>query len=160
MKSNIIQLRRKLNEVYTVEPNDLGFPYLTSLYRRINIFLKRMPFIIIVPASLLGALLLSVFLAIWLSVWPQCFNMDFKALFVETVTAHLLIIRRPYCSYFTRIKPWEILRSMETCLKRSSSFLLLCYIFAFIFTTWVNMVGWSSLYGICFTFYSHSHVLL
>lgn len=61
MKSNIFQLRRKLNEVYVVEPNDLGFPYLTSLYRRINIFFKRMPFIIVVPASLLGALLLSVF---------------------------------------------------------------------------------------------------
>lgn len=61
MKSNIIQLRRKLNEVYVVEPNDLGLPYLTSLYRKTNIFFKRMPFIIIVPTSLLGALLLSVF---------------------------------------------------------------------------------------------------
>ena len=61
MKSNIVQLRRKLNEVYVVEPNDLGLPYLTSFYRKINIFFKRMPFIIVVPASLFGALLLSVF---------------------------------------------------------------------------------------------------
>jgi len=60
MKSNLIQLRRKLNEVYMVEPNDLGLPYLTSFYRRINIFFKRMPFIIVIPASLLGALLLYV----------------------------------------------------------------------------------------------------
>ncbi|MBI4973337.1 hypothetical protein HZC27_01875 [Candidatus Roizmanbacteria bacterium] len=61
MKSNIIQLRRKLNEVYVVEPNDLGLPYLTAFYRRVNVFFKRMPFIIIVPAALLGALFLSVF---------------------------------------------------------------------------------------------------
>jgi len=61
MKSNIMQLRKKLNEVYVVEPNDLGLPYLTALYRRINVFFKRMPFIIVVPASLISALFLSLF---------------------------------------------------------------------------------------------------
>jgi hypothetical protein len=61
MKSDIIRLRRKLNEVFVVEPNDLGLPYLTSFYRRINIFFKRMPFIVVIPASLIGTLFLTFF---------------------------------------------------------------------------------------------------
>ncbi|MFA5135802.1 MAG: hypothetical protein WC489_00230 [Patescibacteria group bacterium] len=58
MKSNFGRLKHRLNEVYNVEPNDLGLPFLTLWYRRVNKYFKRMPFRIVVPASLLGALLL------------------------------------------------------------------------------------------------------
>lgn len=47
-----------MEEVYMVEPNDLGYPLLTRLYRRINRYFKRAPFIIVIPASLAFALTL------------------------------------------------------------------------------------------------------
>ncbi|MCX6731299.1 MAG: hypothetical protein NTZ55_05620 [Candidatus Roizmanbacteria bacterium] len=39
-----------------VEPNDLGIPFLTIPYRKINVFFKTAPFIFIVPLSILGAI--------------------------------------------------------------------------------------------------------
>jgi hypothetical protein len=48
-------LKQRLKEVNIVEPNDLGIPQLTALYRKINIFFKTAPFIFIVPISILGA---------------------------------------------------------------------------------------------------------
>ena len=48
-------LRNKLREVYVVEPNDLGFPFLTNIYRKIIIFFKTAPFLIVVPLALFGA---------------------------------------------------------------------------------------------------------
>jgi len=57
MKSNFISLKNKLHEVSIVEPNDLGFPLLTFFYRRINVYFKKMPFLFIIPASLVSAYL-------------------------------------------------------------------------------------------------------
>lgn len=57
MKSNFLNLKNKLHEVSLVEPNDLGFPLLTSFYRRINVYFKKMPFIFVIPASLAVAYL-------------------------------------------------------------------------------------------------------
>lgn len=48
-------LKKRLKEVSVVEPNDLGIPLLTSVYRKINIFFKTAPFIFIVPLAILGA---------------------------------------------------------------------------------------------------------
>jgi len=48
-------LKKHLREVNVVEPNDLGAPLLTYIYRRINIFFKTAPFIFVVPIALLGA---------------------------------------------------------------------------------------------------------
>ena len=48
-------LIKHLKEVNVVEPNDLGIPLLTTLYRKINIFFKTAPFIFVVPISILGA---------------------------------------------------------------------------------------------------------
>lgn len=58
MKTNFAQLKTRLNEVYMVEPNDLGIPLLTRWYRRINKYLKRTPFIVVVPVSVVLVLLL------------------------------------------------------------------------------------------------------
>lgn len=51
--SNI--LKGYLREVRVVEPNDLGYSFLTVPYRKIALFFKTAPFIIVVPAALIGA---------------------------------------------------------------------------------------------------------
>lgn len=56
MKANTQRLLKEhLREVNVVEPNDLGYPPLTSLYRKINIFFKNAPFIFVVPLAIIGA---------------------------------------------------------------------------------------------------------
>lgn len=58
MKPNFLRLKHRLDEVYIVEPNDLGIPVLTRMYRRVNVYFKRMPFIVVVPLSIVFALIL------------------------------------------------------------------------------------------------------
>ncbi|OIO75196.1 MAG: hypothetical protein AUJ85_03810 [Elusimicrobia bacterium CG1_02_37_114] len=58
MKQKTRQLQKHLKEIYVVEPNDLGFPLLTFIYRKINIFFKNAPFIFLVPLSFIGATLI------------------------------------------------------------------------------------------------------
>ena len=55
MKQNISILKNHLKETTVVEPNDLGFPLFTTLYRKINVFFKTAPFVVVVPISLVGA---------------------------------------------------------------------------------------------------------
>lgn len=59
MKKNK-QLIHRLHELRIVEPNDLGIPALTHIYRKLNGFFKTAPFLFIVPLSLLGAFALVV----------------------------------------------------------------------------------------------------
>lgn len=54
-QSTVGFLKKHLREVNVVEPNDLGVPSLTALYRKINIFFKTAPFIFVIPISILGA---------------------------------------------------------------------------------------------------------
>ena len=49
------RLQQKLEEVFFLEPNDLGFSFTTTLYHRVTRFLKTMPFIFIVPLSFVVA---------------------------------------------------------------------------------------------------------
>ncbi|MDH7476109.1 MAG: hypothetical protein QHH09_01400 [Microgenomates group bacterium] len=44
-------LKNKLNEVFFIEPNDLGWVFLTKFYKKITSYLKTAPFIIIIPLS-------------------------------------------------------------------------------------------------------------
>ena len=55
------KLRDKMEEVYLVEPNDLGFAKGTLLYRKVNVYFKRMPFLFIIPLAFIVSILLSVF---------------------------------------------------------------------------------------------------
>lgn len=61
MKHSYSELRDKMEEVYLVEPNDLGFARATYLYRKINVYFKQMPFLFIIPLSFVVAILLSIF---------------------------------------------------------------------------------------------------
>ncbi|OGK24477.1 hypothetical protein A2954_07590 [Candidatus Roizmanbacteria bacterium RIFCSPLOWO2_01_FULL_37_12] len=58
MKTLNYRLRQKLDEVYSVQPNDLGIPVLTNMYHFVTKFFKTMPFILIIPSSFVGALIL------------------------------------------------------------------------------------------------------
>ena len=49
MKSQTFQ--KKLNEIFVIEPNDLGFSFMTNQYKKTTQYLKKMPFIILVPLS-------------------------------------------------------------------------------------------------------------
>lgn len=47
-----VRMKQKLNEVFFVEPNDLGAGFLTNSFRKITAYLKVVPFIFIIPISL------------------------------------------------------------------------------------------------------------
>ncbi|MGB9707143.1 MAG: hypothetical protein ACPL1D_00075 [Microgenomates group bacterium] len=61
MKTVNYQLKRKLNEIFIVEPNDLGMRFLTLGYKFLVRYLKTAPFLIIVPFSFLLGYLLYLF---------------------------------------------------------------------------------------------------
>ena len=57
MKQNTRALLKKhFKEITIVEPNDLGNPLLTMIYRKINVFFKTAPFLFVVPIAILAAI--------------------------------------------------------------------------------------------------------
>ncbi len=48
-------LKKSLKEMTVVQPNDLGNPFLTSIYRKVNTFFKTAPFIFVIPLAILSA---------------------------------------------------------------------------------------------------------
>lgn len=55
MKSFNLRLKKKLDEVFFIEPNNLGPEFLTDLYKILTARFKNAPFIIIIPLSLFFA---------------------------------------------------------------------------------------------------------
>lgn len=53
MKTIQYRLKHKLQEVYILEPNSLGNPILTNIYKFATSFLKQMPFVFVIPLSVL-----------------------------------------------------------------------------------------------------------
>jgi hypothetical protein len=45
-------MKQKMNEVFLVEPNELGINYLTIYFKKITAYLKTMPFVYIIPLTL------------------------------------------------------------------------------------------------------------
>lgn len=58
MKTLDFRLKQKLEEVYSVTPNDLGNPLLNNAYHGITKFFKTIPFIFIIPLSFIVAVAL------------------------------------------------------------------------------------------------------
>ena len=58
MKKINIRLKKKLDEVFFVEPNDLGIDFLTYYFRKTTAYLKIVPFIYIIPFTFLISTLL------------------------------------------------------------------------------------------------------
>lgn len=62
MRAVNLKLKKKLNEIFIVEPNDLGIKFLTSWYKFLVARLKTAPFLIIIPFSfLIGYFLYLIF---------------------------------------------------------------------------------------------------
>lgn len=52
------KLKKQMNEIFLLEPNNLGFWPLTSLFKKTTKPLKTMPFIIIIPLTFIIALIM------------------------------------------------------------------------------------------------------
>lgn len=48
-----LRMKQKLNEVFYVEPNDLGVGFMTNYFRKITAYLKIMPFVYVIPITFL-----------------------------------------------------------------------------------------------------------
>lgn len=57
MKTKAINWGKKIEEIFYIQPNDLEWGPLTNFYKKIVSRLKKMPFFIIIPLSIL----LSIF---------------------------------------------------------------------------------------------------
>jgi len=53
-----LRMKQKLNEVFSVEPNDLGVGFMTNYFRKITAYLKIMPFVYIIPVTFLASIFL------------------------------------------------------------------------------------------------------
>lgn len=49
------KLKKSLNEVFFIEPNDLGLGFINYLYKKTTHPLKFVPFIIVIPIAFLAA---------------------------------------------------------------------------------------------------------
>jgi len=56
MRSVNLKLKKSLNDVFFIEPNNLGTDFLTSIFKRVTHPLKNMPFILVVPLAFLLAI--------------------------------------------------------------------------------------------------------
>jgi len=58
MNRNADRLEKHLDDVFIVAPTDLGNPYVTGLFRRMNVCVKRMPFLVVIPVSIVFSIIL------------------------------------------------------------------------------------------------------
>lgn len=58
MKNINFRMKQKMNEVFSVEPNELGVSFLTNYFKKTTAYLKIMPFVYIIPVTFL----ISIFL--------------------------------------------------------------------------------------------------
>ncbi len=57
-----LRMKQKLNEVFSIEPNDLGINFLTFYFRKITARLKTIPFAYVIPFTFLISLILYLIL--------------------------------------------------------------------------------------------------
>lgn len=48
-----LRMKQKLNEVFSIEPNNLGVNYLTHYFKKITVYFKIAPFVYIIPITFL-----------------------------------------------------------------------------------------------------------
>lgn len=62
MREMNFRMKQKLNEVFSIEPNDLEVDFLTYYFRKITAYLKTMPFVYVIPLAFLISLILYLLL--------------------------------------------------------------------------------------------------
>jgi len=60
MKIDSKNLKIYINEVFFIEPNNLGFDFLNFWFKKTTFYLKRFPFLFIIPLS--GVIVLLLYL--------------------------------------------------------------------------------------------------
>jgi hypothetical protein len=58
MKSVNLRLKRKMDEVFSIEPNELGINFLTTYFKKLTIYLKVVPFVYIIPLTFITSIFL------------------------------------------------------------------------------------------------------
>lgn len=59
-----LNFQHKLDEVFWLEPTNLGFSFLTNIYKLLTGQLKTKPLLIIIPVSLIGAIIAYIVLGL------------------------------------------------------------------------------------------------
>lgn len=58
MRKMDFRMKQKLNEVFFIEPNDLGVDFLTFYFKKITAYFKVIPFVYVIPFTFLISLFL------------------------------------------------------------------------------------------------------
>jgi len=62
MKTVNYSFNKKINEIFLVEPNELGVNFLTNWYKKLVRYFKKTPFLVLIPLSFfIGYLLYLIF---------------------------------------------------------------------------------------------------
>jgi len=51
-------MKQKLNETFSIEPNDLGVDFLTFYFKKITAYFKVIPFVYVIPFAFLISIIL------------------------------------------------------------------------------------------------------
>jgi len=62
MKSHSLRFRKQIGEVFVIQPNDLGNNFLNFLFKRTTAYLKRFPFLYLLPAAVIIVFFIYLFL--------------------------------------------------------------------------------------------------
>jgi len=57
-----LRLKKKLDEVFSIEPNDLGIDFITFYFKKITAYFKTIPFVYVIPFTFLISLVLYLLL--------------------------------------------------------------------------------------------------
>jgi len=77
MKTINFKLKKKLHEVYFIEPNDLGIGVITKIYKVFTKPIKTMPFIFILPISVFIALTIYIIFGVMIIRLATIFQYGF-----------------------------------------------------------------------------------
>lgn len=62
MKSYSLRFRKQIGEVFVIQPNDLGNNFLNFLFKKSTAYLKRFPFLYLLPATVIIVFFIYLFL--------------------------------------------------------------------------------------------------
>jgi len=66
MRTINFRLKKKMDEVFSLEPNNLNWSVFTDFYKLITSPLKSMPFLIVIPLSFIAAMIFYFIFNYWL----------------------------------------------------------------------------------------------
>jgi len=77
MKVYSKEFKKYLDEVFFIKPNDLGKDFLNVWFKKTTVYLKKMPFLIILPLTVIIALLFFFLFRRYLIDWVSFLQYGF-----------------------------------------------------------------------------------